>query len=132
MKSLDRSVAAKRRRQIRADRILLAAQFPACFAPACSSQPKRPLKLNIHIELFAAGLIGNDGEKIALHRVRKALNDYCSGPKYAAALAAGGDRIDLKGNLVGRVTEIEQRSAIERIRNLGWEEKCGVAARKAA
>lgn len=92
-----------RREQVRADRYLLAVAFPQCFVAPGAKALKRPIKVGIHRDVNAAGVIGLDGVKVSNVRLRRALFDYTRGPKYLKALIAGGDRIDLTGTAVGTV-----------------------------
>lgn len=78
-------------------RAALAERFPAAFMPKrCDA--KRPLKIGIHRDVV-------ERMKDFPRRIIKlTLDDYCSGPKYTRAMAAGAQRVDLDGNPAGKVT----------------------------
>lgn len=72
---------------------------PRCF----DGEHPRPLKLDIHQDLIAAG-----HDRIA---VRRALGRYCQTDRYRQALQAGAARLDLQGQPAGVVTEKEAAHA---------------------
>jgi hypothetical protein len=77
----------------------LAEAYPACF----DWERPRPLKLNIHRDLMAAG-----HDRTA---VKRALGRYCKADRYRKALQIGAARIDLQGQPAGAVTEREAAHA---------------------
>ena len=81
----------------------LAEAYPACF----DWEHPRPLKINIHQDLMAAG-----HDRIA---VRRALGRYCQADRYRKALQPGAPRIDLQGQPAGAVTEREAAHARSRV-----------------
>jgi ProP effector len=83
----------------------LAALFPTSFTrDRCD--PHRPLKIGIHRDILAHGILTEDEANAALAM-------YTRRPMYQRALAAGGVRVDLDGNPAGEVTA-EQVQAAER------------------
>ncbi|MEI2804520.1 MAG: ProQ/FINO family protein [Albidovulum sp.] len=78
---------------------VLAEAYPACF----DWERPRPLKLNIHRDLMAAG-----HDRIA---VKRALGRYCKADRYRRALQTDAPRIDLQGRPAGAVTEREAAHA---------------------
>jgi sRNA-binding protein len=78
----------------------LAERWPRCFSQ------KRPIKIGIHADIVAAG--GFTADEVA-----HALRYYVGKPSYLEAMAKGGDRIDLDGNIAGQVTEAQTRHAVE-------------------
>jgi ProP effector len=84
----------------------LAALFPATFS-AEPSQAHRPLKVGIGDDLLARGVLGPQEVKAALKR-------YVDRLMYQKCLAAGGPRVDLDGNVAGKVST-EQRCRAERM-----------------
>ena len=107
-------------RQIKEDRRLLAARFPNCFAQPGGGHQKRPLKIAIHLDLFAVGVIDDAGQPVPVWRLRRALNDYCWGVKYALALIHCDERINLDGQPCGFVNEDTREEARQRIAKHGW------------
>ena len=89
--------------QMRRDRAALIRTFPKTFM--AKDVDKLPLKIGIRHDLRKAVVLDESGKRIPYCRLCHALNDYCWGPKYQRALAAGGQRVDLEGNAVGAVTE---------------------------
>ena len=82
----------------------LAELYPACF----DWEHPRPLKINIHQDLMAAG-----HDRLA---VKRALGRYCKVDRYWRALQTDAPRIDLQGQPAGAVTEREAayaRSLVE-------------------
>jgi sRNA-binding protein len=80
--------------------------FPACIV-ADKWETHRPLKVGMHADLLATGLL-------TPREVRNALVVYTGRLQYQRALAAGGPRFDLDGNVVGEVAadEIEHARAV--------------------
>lgn len=85
-------------------RKVLAERFPAAFMRK-GEPTKFPLKVGIRDDVFAAV------PDINPDLIRRAIGDYCSGPKYARAMIAGAVRVDLKGKPAGVVTEAEANYA---------------------
>jgi sRNA-binding protein len=77
----------------------LATIFPQTFT-AEKWRPHRPLKIGIHLDLIATGILSQ-------HEAWPALRSYTRRRMYLAAVAAGGPRIDLDGNPAGEVTPAE-------------------------
>ena len=75
--------------------LALAEAYPACF----DWEHPRPLKINIHQDLMAAG-----HDRIA---VKRALGRYCKVDRYWRALQPDAPRIDLQGQPAGAATERE-------------------------
>lgn len=107
-------------RQIKDDRRLLAARFPRCFVPKGHGHVKQPLKVGIHKDLIAAGLVDEAGHPLPAWRIRQVLHDYCTGRKYLAAQAAGGPRIDLDGEPCGEVRPEDAARSAAMLRESGW------------
>jgi sRNA-binding protein len=85
---------------------LLAELYPQCFT-AEKWQPHRPLKIGVHLDLIARGVLLPDECRALFLR-------YCFRLMYQRAVAAGGARFDLDGNSVGEVAadEIEHARAV--------------------
>jgi sRNA-binding protein len=81
---------------------VLAELFPQCFVME-RWQPHRPLKIGIGNDLVAAGVL--------LPSECKVLRWYVSRRQYQAALANGGARYDLAGNVVGEVSAEQIKGA---------------------
>ena len=88
------------------DRAYLEQWFPAAFG-----RSKRPLKLGIHHDVIAAGIVDEYGNPISANRIRNAVRDFVSGPRYAKALLFAKHRIDLHGNPVEPVLESHRARA---------------------
>lgn len=102
LKLLDKKV-------IRSDRALLAVLFPSAFQPSKSEYAKTPLKLGIHNDLIAHGVIDpKTGHKLPALRVKAALWSYCNSPKYHASIVISGRRVDLEGNDAGEITDAQR------------------------
>lgn len=91
------------RQQIEADRQFLVRHFPRCFA--AKGFPKRPLAINIHIEMTRRGVLPDK-------RLRAFLGDYTRGPAYHEAVARGGHRYGLDGQPTGEVDEGARHRAV--------------------
>ncbi|BCH33241.1 hypothetical protein MesoLjLc_51710 [Mesorhizobium sp. L-8-10] len=89
------------REKIQAMRIVLSRRFPAAFM-AKGHPTKLPLKVGIRDDVFAAA------PDLNKEFVRRAIGDYCTGPKYARAMKAGVVRVDLNGSAAGTVTEKDE------------------------
>lgn len=103
----------QKRQQIRAARIELTERFPAIFIAPSSKEPKRPLKIGIAKDVIAALRAG--GSTISGKLARNAIHDYCCGPKYTLALAAGGPRYDLDGQPDGAVLPDRAKIAAQQL-----------------
>jgi ProP effector len=88
----------------------LADLFPKTFT-AERWKPHKPLKIGIHTDLIAAGIL-------TPREVRNALAAYTKHRMYLAAVAAGGFRFDLNGNPAGEVTSVEAAHALESLARL--------------
>jgi ProP effector len=86
---------------------VLAEFWPNCFI--VYEQRRRPLKVGIRTDLTKAAAGALMPAEIAL-----ALHHYTGNLPYLRACHAGADRIDLDGNVVGRVTEHEAANAAAR------------------
>jgi ProP effector len=78
-------------------RAALAERFPLAFM-AKGAPTKIPLKIGIDKDILARVT------DIPRALLRYAIGDYTTGPKYARAMVAGTQRVDLDGNHVGEVT----------------------------
>jgi sRNA-binding protein len=76
-------------------------RFPATFF---IHKPK-PLKIGMHTDLLALGVLDEKG-------VRAFLGAYCKLGRYLAALVPGAQRVDLDGNPTGEVTPEEADSGV--------------------
>jgi len=107
---------------------VLAELYPQCFT-AEKWQPHRPLKIGVHLDLIARGVLLPDECRALFLR-------YCFRLLYQRALAAGGPRFDLDGNVAGGVTPGEMegaKSVIAHIEARALEEAAKArAARQAA
>ena len=72
----------------------------------------RPLKLLVHLEVRAAL------EGTANIRIANALARHVNSHQYLKALAKGGPRYNLAGEVDGEVTEEQQRRAVEQLKAL--------------
>jgi ProP effector len=70
--------------------------FPMLFV-AERWMPHKPLKIGVHNDIIAAGILHP-------HEIRAAIGYYRGRLQYQRALAAGGPRYDLDGNVAGEVT----------------------------
>jgi ProP effector len=102
----------------------LATFFPQAFI-AEKWQPQRPLKIGIHIDLLAAGIMTSN-------EIWAALRSYARRRMYLAAVAAGGPRIDLNGNPAGEVTAAEAAWAQQQLDQLDAAAGAEAAAAAAA
>ncbi|GEM_PF-4130815 len=109
------------RTQARADRHLLAKQFPEAFSETGGGRRKKPLKRGIAHDLVRIGVIDEDGNFLTVRRIMDAVQVYCKGPKYTYTLAQGGPRYDLDGNPCGEVSAEEQARAQEKLKARGWD-----------
>jgi sRNA-binding protein len=85
---------------------ILAELFPMCFTMG-KWEAHRPLKVGIHADLVASGLVTPRECTIAL-------TAYTGRLQYQRAVAAGGARFDLDGNIAGEVApdQIEHARAV--------------------
>jgi sRNA-binding protein len=100
----------------------LAELFPFAFT-AENWKPHWSLKIGIHKDLIERGLLSPDECRIVLRW-------YCARLMYRRAIAAGGVRLDLDGDVAGEVTPDESAHAKEAV--AGGEAKRRAAAAKAA
>ncbi len=73
----------------------------------------RPLKIGIQEDLV-------EEEKLSRGKIKRALASYVRSPLYYKSLQAGADRVDLKGEAAGTVTEQEAehaKSMLKKIRD---------------
>jgi sRNA-binding protein len=112
---------AAQRRAVAIDQVIatLAQLFPDTFVAEDwqPHKPLKPLKLRIHLDLIARGVL-------MPAECRRVLARYCHRRAYQVALAGGGARIDLDGKASGDVTPAEQevaRGAIARMDALAIE-----------
>lgn len=78
-------------------REVFAEKFPAAFMRK-GERKKIPLRIGIADDLMAAL------PDMSRELIKRAVGDYCAGPKYARAMAAGAQRVDLYGQPAGEVT----------------------------
>jgi sRNA-binding protein len=84
--------------------------FPRAFT-ADQWRPHRPLKTGAHLDLIATGILSQ-------HEARAALRSYAGRRMYLAAVAAGGARIGLDGEIAGEVTSAESEWAQKQLDQL--------------
>lgn len=72
----------------------------------------RPLKIGIHLEIRAA----LEGSGISNIRIARATHYHTGHGLYLKALAAGGPRYNLAGEVGGEVTEEQRRHAIQQLK----------------
>jgi ProP effector len=84
-----------RREQFKRTIAIVTELFPAAFVTD-KSKPHRPLKMGIGQDLVARGVLQP--------KECQALSSYVARRMYQAALAAGGPRLDLDGNIAVEVT----------------------------
>ncbi len=72
----------------------------------------RPLKLLVHLEVRAAL------EGVPHIRIADALGWHVNSPRYQKALAKGGPRYNLAGEVAGGVTPDQQQLAVQRLKAL--------------
>lgn len=72
----------------------------------------RPLKLLVHLEVRAAL------EGVPHIRIADALGWHVNSPRYQKALAKGGPRYNLAGEVAGEVTPDQQQLAVQRLKAL--------------
>jgi sRNA-binding protein len=89
---------------------VLAELYPQCFT-AEKWQPHRPLKIGVHLDLIARGVLLPDECHALFLR-------YCFRLMYQRALAAGGPRFDLGGNVAGEVTQDQIEHALATVAHL--------------
>jgi ProP effector len=83
----------------------LAELWPQCFS--VYERRRRPLKIGINADLLGYGY--------SREAIGPALRFYVGAPGYLFALKAGADRVDLDGNVVGKVTDDEAAHAKEQL-----------------
>jgi ProP effector len=84
----------------------LAERWPRCFA--LLEQHRRPLKNGIRADILAAG-----HGVVTADEIKFALRHYCGSVTYLQACVGGADRINLDGEVAGRVSPDEARFAAE-------------------
>lgn len=109
----------------RANRHLLAAQYPLAFVPAGGGWRKKVLKHGIVADLVQRGVLGDDGYPLAREQIEAAVMDYKAGAKFCWALARGGFRYDLDGKPCGHVSRRLMEQAAARIERMGWQRQDG-------
>ncbi len=85
-------------------REVFAEKFPATFMKK-GERKKIPLKVGIADDIIAAL------PEMSPELIKRAVGDYVSGPKYARAMIAGQQRVDLQGQPAGEVTEAAVKHA---------------------
>lgn len=111
--------------QITLDRETLSAAWPKCFRARGTG--KAPLKIGIDREVIDSGALNIPDE-----RIKAAVADYCTGPKYLFSffVKGGAKRIGLDGEPVCLVSLRHRRHAKAKLIQMGlWREP---ADRKAA
>ncbi len=86
---------------------LLIDAYPKVF----DRQNVRPLKIGIQEDLVADG-------KIAKNKIKRALASYVRSLNYYRSLREGAERIDLKGEAAGLVTQSESDHAKEKLKEI--------------
>ncbi len=102
------------RRARREDFKRIIAFFAAAFPPAFVADKRaahRPLKIGIHTDLVATGLV-------TPREVRNALIVYTGRHQYQRAVSAGGPRFDLNGNIAGEVTQDQIEHALAAVASI--------------
>jgi sRNA-binding protein len=90
---------------------ILQERWPNCFS--IYERNRRPLKLLIHLEILRA----LDGA-VTEPELINALRCYVGNREYLKKIKVGADRVDLDGNVVGKVIESEELHARK---NLGGQ-----------
>jgi sRNA-binding protein len=100
------SISNRRARKEEAKRVisLVAERFHAAFV-ADKRASHKPLKVGIHADLLATGLL-------TPREVRNALVVYAGRLQYQRAVAAGGVRVGLDGAVAGEVTQDQFENAV--------------------
>jgi sRNA-binding protein len=78
--------------------------WPQCFA--IYEMRRRPLKLNIHLDVIQSSLHDFDNDQIKI-----GLRFYVSNSEYLKKVKVGAARIDLNGEVDGHVTKDEENHA---------------------
>jgi len=99
-----------RREEFQRTIAILAEPFPHCFV-VDKRAAHRPLKVGIHADLVATGLV-------TPRECRNALVVYTGRLQYQRAVAAGGPRFDLDGNVVGEVAADQIEHAVAAVARL--------------
>ena len=73
--------------------------------PKCFSIPLRPLAVGIHHAIWEEEAKKSEDEKISKTTVRRFLLVYTGSRAYREAIIAGGERVDLQGNEVEKVSD---------------------------
>ena len=103
-------IKTEKQRSIAADRELLHSRFPNCFSKL-NSNAKLPLKVGLVHDLLAVGVVDDNGDPLSHRRLKTAVNDYCTGPKYHLGILRNNHRVDLDGNPAQPVTERDRQYA---------------------
>ncbi len=90
-------------------------QYPKAFPKR--PDPKVPLKLGIHNDLYA------QSETLGLtqEEIKEAIQTWCQGSRYWSCLVLDAPRIDLSGEVVGVVTEAEAKRAKQLASRQRWQ-----------
>jgi len=99
-----KQVSSKNKAKNRAGNQAALAMLIETYPQAFSRTNIRPLKIGIQDDLVA-------DEKIAKNKIKRALASYVRSPNYFRAMKLDADRIDLKGESSGKVTETEAEYA---------------------
>jgi sRNA-binding protein len=97
--------------------------FPLAFT-ADRWRPHRPLKTGVHLDLIATDILSQ-------HEAWAALRSYAGRRMYLAAVAAGGARIGLDGEIAGEVTPAESAWAQKQLDQLDAAAVATAAQRQA-
>jgi ProP effector len=113
----------KRAQAVAAAIALLAETFPRAFF--VYQGRRRPLKLNIHLDIQAA----LDGA-ITPTELHRALGAYCSNPFYLDHARKGAQRLDLDGKPAGAVTDDEEALARAKLAHIRTKKAARAATAK--
>ena len=94
--------------------IWLQETFPKTFVPW--RKINTPLKIGIHHDVIEH--LKNEKAPLSNLAIRRAIGAYVNHFRYQCSLVAGNARIDLNGEVVGQVTEEEEKVAKNKIKNL--------------
>jgi ProP effector len=104
----------------------LAAPLCAAWPKAFTNGPKpKPLKVGIHLDILSSG-------RFEAETVSKMLAAYTGRPAYLKALKLGADRVDLEGQLCGRVETEDEEHAKVKLARFKMRQKEKAKAAKAA
>ncbi len=121
-------IKTDKQRRLALDRDALSRRFPNCFSSVQSTH-KLPLKVGIINDLLDAEIIGEDGQRLDCCRIKDAVRDYCTGPKYQLGILRNKTRVDLAGRPAGVITEVERKHAEMEISRYSqrWQDKAKFA-----